>query len=246
MQIASTSGRSSRSTFTHTNRSFISAAMLGVLEGLVRHHVAPVAGRVADRDEQRPVLVARARRAPLLPTDTSRPDCPCAGSRYGELWPARRFGTRPGYPNGARSRRANTLRRLPKRGAQLSAHRESISAPAHPPPLVPTSTPYGPAACCSAPVRSRSIQDRRHRRATAGGPGRAVPGEPRRGVSRRRGYARRRGATDGLPDRHGLVRGGQRGVRVVLRIRPAGPRGDRRGGAAPRRQGRNRRGGGAP
>ena len=43
-----------------------------VLERLVLHHVAPVAGRVADREQDRPVLVARARErllAPRVPVD---------------------------------------------------------------------------------------------------------------------------------------------------------------------------------
>ena len=43
-----------------------------VLEGLVRHHVAPVTGRVADREQNRPVLGAGARQrllAPRVPVD---------------------------------------------------------------------------------------------------------------------------------------------------------------------------------
>ena len=65
-------GRSSRSTFTLTKRSFISARRLGVLERLVRHHVAPVAGGVADREQDRLVLGARPRErlvAPRVPVD---------------------------------------------------------------------------------------------------------------------------------------------------------------------------------
>ncbi len=45
---------------------------LGILEGLVLHHVAPVAGRVADREEDRAVFVAGARQrllAPGVPVD---------------------------------------------------------------------------------------------------------------------------------------------------------------------------------
>ena len=57
---ASTSGRSSRSTFTFTKSSFMSAAVVGALERLVRHDVAPVARAVADRDEERLVLGPRA------------------------------------------------------------------------------------------------------------------------------------------------------------------------------------------
>ncbi len=53
------SGRSSRSTLTLTNSSFITAAVSGSSKRLVRHHVAPVARGVADRQQHRPVLVAR-------------------------------------------------------------------------------------------------------------------------------------------------------------------------------------------
>ena len=44
----------------------------GILEGLALHHVAPVAGRIADRDEQGPVQVAGALQrllAPRIPVD---------------------------------------------------------------------------------------------------------------------------------------------------------------------------------
>jgi hypothetical protein len=44
----------------------------GVLEGLVLHHVAPVAGRVADGEEDRPVLTSRPLErlvAPGVPVD---------------------------------------------------------------------------------------------------------------------------------------------------------------------------------
>ena len=47
-----------------------------VLEALVRHDVAPVARRVADREQDRLVLAARPRRAPRRPTGTSRPGSP--------------------------------------------------------------------------------------------------------------------------------------------------------------------------
>ena len=45
------SGRSSRSTLMLTNRAFISRGGVRVLEGFVRHDVAPVAGGVADREQ---------------------------------------------------------------------------------------------------------------------------------------------------------------------------------------------------
>ena len=89
---ASTSGRSSRSTFTLTKRSFITAAIVGVLERLVRHHVAPVAGGVADREQDRLVLGAGARRTPPRPRGTSRPGCRRAGGGTG--WSRRRGGSR--------------------------------------------------------------------------------------------------------------------------------------------------------
>ncbi|MCK7518512.1 MAG: hypothetical protein MZV64_12730 [Ignavibacteriales bacterium] len=49
----STSGRSSRSTLTQTKASLRSARDLLVLEGFALHDVAPVAGRVADGQEDR-------------------------------------------------------------------------------------------------------------------------------------------------------------------------------------------------
>ena len=66
------SGRSSRSSLMHTNSSFIRRAVSCVLERLALHHVAPVAGRVADREQDRPILLARAREgllAPRVPVD---------------------------------------------------------------------------------------------------------------------------------------------------------------------------------
>ena len=56
---------------------------LGVLERLVRHHVAPVARRIADRQQDRLVLRRAHARATPRPTDTSRPDCPRAAAGTG-------------------------------------------------------------------------------------------------------------------------------------------------------------------
>ena len=56
---ASTSGRSSRSTLTLTNRSFISDAVVVVGERLVLHHVAPVTRAVADGHEERATALPR-------------------------------------------------------------------------------------------------------------------------------------------------------------------------------------------
>ena len=66
------SGRSSRSTLMQTKLLVHQRRHGGILEGLALHHVAPVAGRVADRDEQRPVQLARALQrllAPRIPVD---------------------------------------------------------------------------------------------------------------------------------------------------------------------------------
>ena len=65
-----------------------------VLERLVLHHVAPVTGRVANRQEDRLVLALAPCRTPRRPTDTSRPDCwraaegtGCARARDGSSEP---------------------------------------------------------------------------------------------------------------------------------------------------------------
>ena len=47
----------------------------GILERLPRHHVAPVAGRVADRDHDRHVARGAPRRRPPHPTGTMPPGC---------------------------------------------------------------------------------------------------------------------------------------------------------------------------
>ena len=52
----STSGRSSRSTLIDTKSRFSSAAISVAHERLVLHHVAPVAGRIADREKDRLVF----------------------------------------------------------------------------------------------------------------------------------------------------------------------------------------------
>ena len=57
-----------------------------VLERLVRHHVTPVARRVADREEDRLAVRARVRRL-RRPTDTSRPGCRGAGGGTGSSRP---------------------------------------------------------------------------------------------------------------------------------------------------------------
>ena len=72
-----------------------------VLEALVRHDVAPVAGRVADGQQDRPVLGRCRGRTPPGPTGTSRPGCRGAGAGTGEVSSASRF-TRPTLPGPGR------------------------------------------------------------------------------------------------------------------------------------------------
>ena len=251
MQIASMSGRSSRSTLIAHELLVHQRRDLGILEGLALHHVAPVAGRVADRDEQRPVLVARPGRAPPRPTDTSRPGCPCAGAGTARSRPPRRLGTRLRLPARRQIARQYAVWRsadAESRGGTSCQHTASRSPrPTPRRPSAPTSTPFARAACCSARVRSRSTRKTGELvgATAAEQAGRCL--ENLAAVCEAAGATpRRRGPADRLPDRHERVRVGQRGLRVVLRVRSAGAGGDRRGGAAARRPGRDRRGGGAP
>ncbi len=122
---------------------------LWVLERLVRHHVAPVAGRVADRDEQRTVLAHAPARAPPRPTGTSRPGCPCAGAGTASSRPRGDSARRPGYPCG---RAGNTL---PAHGI-----RANVDQRPRRPGRGRALRPRGPqpATCCSARGRSRSTR----------------------------------------------------------------------------------------
>ena len=106
----SRSGRSSRSTLIDTKCSFMSAADRLVLERLALHHVAPVAGRVADRQEDRLVLGPGPARTPPAPTGTSRPGCGRAGAGRGWSRPARRFVRASTWPSVVLARRRTTSR----------------------------------------------------------------------------------------------------------------------------------------
>ena len=114
----------------------------------------------------------------------------------------------------------------------MPAHRESISAPGAPEAVGPyVHAVRTPASCCSARARSRSIR----RPATSSArprptrPGAAWRTSPRSAMrpGPRLGDAVR--LTVYLTDM-ACVRVGQRGVRVVLRVRSAGAGGDRGGG----------------
>ena len=87
----STSGRSSRSTLIGTKWALSVRGRRLVLERLALHHVAPVAGRVADRQEDRAVAVVARAPAPPAPMGTSRPGCGRAGAGTG--WSRRRGGS---------------------------------------------------------------------------------------------------------------------------------------------------------
>ena len=75
----------------------------GVLEALVLHHVAPVAGRVADREEDRPVLGLRPGQRLGTPRDTSRPGYARAGA-------GRDSSRRPGGSRAGRRWRQSWMR----------------------------------------------------------------------------------------------------------------------------------------
>jgi len=104
----------------------------------------------------------------------------------------------------------------------------------HQPPLGPTRTPCALETCCSAPARSRSTRARTSSSVSRRRPDGALPGEPGGGLPRRRSDARRRGSPDRLHDGDGVVRGDQRGLRVILRVRPTGAGRDRGRGAPTR------------
>ena len=80
-----------------------------VLERFALHDVAPVAGRVADRQEDRPVLRLRRRRARRDPTGTSRPGCGRAGGGTG-------WSLRPGGWAWTRWYAVAAMRQMVRRG----------------------------------------------------------------------------------------------------------------------------------
>ena len=81
---------------------------LGVLERLALHHVAPVASRIADRQQDRLVLRLGPLQGLVLPRRTTRPGCPCAAGGRGSSarrggWPScPRLASRVGRPGSPR------------------------------------------------------------------------------------------------------------------------------------------------
>ncbi|CAA9230895.1 MAG: RidA/YER057c/UK114 superfamily protein, partial [uncultured Acidimicrobiales bacterium] len=90
--------------------------------------------------------------------------------------------------------------------------------------------------------RLRADRCRRRRGGAGWGPGRAPAGDrqPRAAPRRGRCLPRGRGEDDGLPHRHGRLRGGERGLRRRLRRPPPGPVGGGGCGPPPRRRRRDR------
>ena len=170
----------------------------GVLERLALHHVAPVAGRVADRDEQRLLLVARAGQrllAPRVPVD-------------GVVLVLEEVGG--GLVGEAVHGHVGCL--------SMSHHRETVTADPGPPAAGPIPTPSSPTASSSSPARrpvdpdTGQLVERLDRRPDAPLP--RQPGD--RGRGRRRGAGRRR-ARRHLRHRHLDLQGRQRGLRHLLR-----------------------------
>ena len=139
--MSSTSGRSSRSTFTLTKCSVHHRGDVGVLEALVGHHVAPVAGRVADRQRGSGRRARRPRRTPRRPTGTSRPGCRRAGGGTG--WSRRRGGS-PDHPTGRPRGTVRPWRSRWRARSRWSPVRRGASARRSPRPT-PTPAPR----CCS-------------------------------------------------------------------------------------------------
>ena len=174
----------------HTNSSFISAAVSGVLERLVLHHVAPVARAVADRDEQRPVFALRARERLARPTDTSPRGCACAG--------ADRRSSRP---------------RAGSSGVRSEAHSRGNLARG-----VYTTKPsvhlYARVALERVDRQRRDARRRVRRRAR-----RRARARARGGADRPRRRVRRRGAARARAIRRGVAARRARGVRRPARAR---------------------------
>ena len=163
------------------------AAIVRVLEGLVLHHVAPVAGGVADRDQHGLVLGAGARErllAPRIPVHGVVGVLEQIGRGLGGE-AVRHLRYVPSYVPFSRNRDRGP--RAARRGAVLA--RRQVRRPA---------VPVGP----GPPRSGHRGADRRHARRE----GPALPGQPHDRRRGRRREARERGPRRGLRDRHQRVR----------------------------------------
>ena len=133
-----------------------------ILERLALHHVAPVAGRVADRDEQRNVALGAPRARASSPQGNQSTGFSLCWSRYGEVSSARRLAIGTRLPAGRGAIRLGGDRALDDRFSEGEAPcpQTANRSPPHARrrPSARTCMPSAPASSCSAPVRSGSIR----------------------------------------------------------------------------------------
>ena len=155
------SGRSSRSTLMQTKLSLSNLAISTLANDSPLHHVAPVAGAVADREEDQLLLPLRAARRPRDPTRTSRPDCARAGagrdcsplqaSRLPFAFP---FGSsagterppRPKLRGGRVLRRTSEAWRRSRKVRAMISEKMAASATIVRRPIIPIASSLGPGA----------------------------------------------------------------------------------------------------
>ena len=163
-----------------------------VLEGLALHHVAPVAGGVPDREQDRLVGLPRLAAGPPAPTAASRPGCPCAGGGRG-------WSRREAVGHASRLPAASVMPfSLPRR------HRRGMSAPS--PSCRAGRLPPRPSRGATGP-RPRP----RARRGASVHRAGAAKGRPRRSSSAtRRCSSRRRGPREAIERQAGCAAGRRR------------------------------------
>ena len=133
-----------------------------VLEGLALHHVAPVAGRVADRQQDRHVALARRAPAPRRPTGTSPRGCPCAGAgtarsrrpggwAWTEMLVRRRAGEPAERDPGAQERRAGQGHQRQLQAAERQRRAAVVRRTAGRRPPAPRARPAPASVLSSAP-----------------------------------------------------------------------------------------------
>ena len=191
MYSESTSGRSSRSTLMFTKRSFMTRGRLVVLERLVLHDVAPVAGGVPDREEDRLVLVPRLGErlfAPRVPVHRVVGVLQEVGTGFlGEAVHAHTLPCEAGSNRRARSRAHDERRRA---GQDESAGHPDVGRV-----LGPESRPGRDSWSMDRPAAPRATSRRRR---TVGRTGRSVGEEPPCGKLESSAAPARRGHRSGL------------------------------------------------
>ena len=187
----------------------------GVLERLVRHDVAPVAGRVADREQHRHVAAGRLlerRVRPLPPVDG------VVGvlQQVGRVAPASRFGMRPSLSGpGASAARPRLVAGRPSDGGpRTSRVGAGVEAGGHPLEVL---VHRPDRKTIATPSRMTTTQPERRRLAEL----RALPGRRRR-VLREQGAGRPRGPASTSTVVHGAQ--ATRRARLSAAFRPRGHR----------------------